>query len=101
MGSAERVHVEARGLGATRRFAVAPGTVLLEGMLDAGLPAPHRCREARCGRCRVTVASGGEALYPADAAECARLGGALSQGQRLMCRARARAGGNLPLVLEY
>lgn len=98
------LEVEVRGLGGTRRIAVAADTALLEAMLAAGLPAPHRCRQARCGRCRVTVVDGAGALTSPGPAEEFRLGAALEQGQRLMCQARpAQADGDRQavLVLEY
>jgi ferredoxin len=96
--------VEVRGLGGVRRLEAADGEALLEAFLRQGLPAPHRCRRAQCGRCRVFVAAGADTLEPAGAAERARLGPMIASGMRLMCQARARAaseraGGRL--VVEY
>lgn len=96
--------VEVRGLGGTRRLEVAPGAPMLEALLAAGLPAPHRCRQARCGRCRVHVAAGAARLEAASPVEAARLGAALASGMRLMCQARARAASGAAagaLVVEY
>lgn len=100
----EGLGVEVRGLGGVRRLDAAAGQALLEAFLAAGLTAPHRCRQARCGRCRVYVAAGAEALEAPGDAERARLGAALGAGVRLMCQARVanRPTGAKPwLVVEY
>ncbi len=96
--------VEVRGLGGVRRFALAPDVALLEAFLGAGLPAPYRCRQARCGRCRVFVAGGGERLAPPGEAERRRLGEATERGLRLLCQARLgppRPEGGQHLIIEY
>ena len=96
--------VEIRGLGRSRRLEVAPGTAILEALLTAGLPAPHRCRQALCGRCRVFVAAGAKALEPPGVSERVRLGPMLAMGMRLMCQARpapAACRQGVGLVIDY
>lgn len=91
-------------MGGVRTLDAAPGQALLEAFLAAGLAAPHRCRQARCGRCRVYVSAGADALAAAGEAERARLGAALGAGARLMCQARVPpgpVGGDRCLVVEY
>jgi ferredoxin len=62
-----------------------PGQDLLGAMLDAGMPALYLCMTGSCGRCRVRVSHGLEALAPANSAERAqRCTGDL----RLACQAR-------------
>ncbi|MFP1153648.1 2Fe-2S iron-sulfur cluster-binding protein [Mycobacterium sherrisii] len=53
---------------------------LVEVMLDAGINAPHSCREGHCGSCVATVIRGevdmpgGDVLEPEDIAEGLILG---------------------------
>lgn len=53
---------------------------LVDAMLDAGIDAPHSCREGRCGSCVATLVSGEvsmesqEILAPDDLAEGLILG---------------------------
>jgi ferredoxin len=53
---------------------------LIEVLLDAGIDAPHSCREGRCGSCVATVVSGAacEVLGPED----------VRDGLILACQAR-------------
>lgn len=60
------------------------GQDLLGAMLDAGLPAMYLCMAGSCGRCRVRVSAGGEALAPLTGAE--RHHGC-GDGSRLACQA--------------
>jgi NAD(P)H-flavin reductase len=39
-------------------FTAAPGDVLLDAALSAGVELPHDCRSGRCGACRVEVTEG-------------------------------------------
>lgn len=61
------------------------GQDLLGAMLDGGMPAMYLCMSGSCGRCRVRVSSGQEALGPLNAAE--RFHGC-DGPQRLACQAR-------------
>ena len=53
---------------------------LVDTMLDAGIDAPHSCREGHCGSCVATLISGevdtagGDVLGPEDRAEGLVLG---------------------------
>ncbi len=62
-----------------------PGQDLLGAMLDAGMPAMYLCMAGSCGRCRLRVSQGLEALAERTSAEdfhgCA-------DDQRLGCQAR-------------
>jgi ferredoxin len=62
-----------------------PGQDLLGAMLDAGMPALYLCMTGSCGRCRVRVTQGLEALTPPNPAE---LFHRCEGGQRLACQAR-------------
>lgn len=101
---AQALGVEVRGLWGVRRLDAAAGQALLEAFLAAGLPVPHRCRQALCGRCRVFVAAGGDALARPGEAERLRLGAMVDAGMRLMCQARPLAAcerAHVTLVVEY
>jgi ferredoxin len=90
-GRAQEVAVEVRRLWGQREATVTrvdTSKPLLEALEAAGVALPHRCREARCGRCRARVVGGQAALAPAGPAERARLGPALARGERLLCQAR-------------
>jgi ferredoxin len=60
------------------------GQTLIDMLLDAGIDAPHSCREGRCGSCVATVVAGevdmaaGDILEPDD----------LRDGLILACQAR-------------
>ncbi|MEO3756893.1 2Fe-2S iron-sulfur cluster binding domain-containing protein [Mycobacterium sp. B14F4] len=57
---------------------------LVDAMLDAGIDAPHSCREGHCGSCVATVMSG-----EVDMANCQILEPAdLAEGLILGCQAR-------------
>ena len=57
---------------------------LVDVMLDAGIDAPHSCREGHCGSCVATVVSG-----EVDMDTCELLGPAdLAEGLILGCQAR-------------
>jgi ferredoxin len=60
------------------------GQDLLGAMLDAGIPAMYLCMAGSCGRCRVRVTTGGEALAPLTGAEHHHRCG---DGTRLACQA--------------
>lgn len=62
-----------------------PGQDLLGAMLDAGMPALYLCMAGSCGRCRVRVSSGLEALAPPNQAELFQR---CAGDQRLACQAR-------------
>ena len=70
---------------------VPQGSTLLEGLLAAGLRAPHQCRQARCARCRVTVSAGWTLLSDPEERERGRLGPKAPARTRLMCQARIRS----------
>jgi ferredoxin len=85
------VAIRLRRLGGEVGARAGRGVTLLDALLAAGASVPHRCREARCGRCRVWVAAGAPALAPPGEAERRRLGAAAATGARLMCQARVAA----------
>ena len=60
------------------------GQDLLGAMLDAGMPALYLCMAGSCGRCRVRVSAGLEALAPLSSAEEFH---GCSDDQRLACQA--------------
>lgn len=86
----DSVAIRLRRLGREVGARAGRGETLLDALLAAGGPVPHRCRQARCGRCRVWVAAGAAALAPPGEAERRRLGAAAT-GARLMCQARVAA----------
>lgn len=85
-----------------REVQVPRGITLLEGLLGAGLPVPHQCREARCGRCRVRVTYGLDALTPVGERERLRLGSMAPPATRLLCQTQVLPEGGSPggIVLE-
>ncbi len=62
-----------------------PGQDLLGAMLDAGMPALYLCMAGSCGRCRVRVGRGLEALAPLNPAERSH---GCAGDQRLACQVR-------------
>jgi CDP-4-dehydro-6-deoxyglucose reductase, E3 len=79
-----KVRIEPHG----RTVPVAPGQVLLEAALAAGLNLPHSCKSGHCGSCRARLVTGA-ITYPAarplgitDAEQAA--------GYILLCQARAQ-----------
>lgn len=67
---------------------------LVEVMLDAGIDAPHSCREGHCGSCVATVVSGEVDMATCDILEPADL----AEGLILGCQARPRTD---DLHIEY
>jgi ferredoxin len=57
---------------------------LVDVMLDAGIDAPHSCREGHCGSCVATVISGKVDMQSCDILEAADL----AEGLILGCQAR-------------
>ena len=57
---------------------------LVDTMLDAGIGAPHSCREGHCGSCVATVVSGEVEMASCDILEPADL----AEGLILGCQAR-------------
>lgn len=57
---------------------------LVDVMLDAGIDAPHSCREGHCGSCVATVVSGQVDMDACDILEPADL----AEGLILGCQAR-------------
>ena len=80
----EVTHVEVELQGQPYRLPWPPGQTLVDTLLEAGIDAPHSCREGRCGSCVATVLEG-----EVDMARCDILEpGDLRDGLILACQAR-------------
>lgn len=77
-----RVEVDLDGVRHSLRWA--RNKSLVEAMLDAGVDAPHSCREGRCGSCVATLVSGRVDMPPTDILEPSDL----ADGLILGCQAR-------------
>jgi len=81
---AEVAHVEVDLDGQRHRLRGPRSQTLIDMLLDAGIDAPHSCREGRCGSCVATVVAG-----EVDMAPCDILGpDDLRDGLILACQAR-------------
>jgi 3-ketosteroid 9alpha-monooxygenase subunit B len=81
---AECAHLEVDLDGSRHRLRWPRDQTLVDLLLDAGINAPHSCREGRCGSCVATVVSG-----RVDMAACDLLGpDDLREGLILACQAR-------------
>ena len=77
-------HVEVELDGQRHRLRWPRGQTLVDMLLEAGIDAPHSCREGRCGTCVATVLQG-----EADMARCDILEpDDLRDGLILACQAR-------------
>lgn len=70
--------------GTLHRLQWPRGKTLVDVMLDAGIDAPHSCREGHCGSCVATVVSGDVDMDSCDILEPADL----AEGLILACQAR-------------
>lgn len=70
--------------GARHRLRWPRDKTLLDVMLDAGIDAPHSCREGHCGSCVTTVSAGEVAMDTCDVLEPDDL----ADGLILGCQAR-------------
>ncbi|MCV7413468.1 ferredoxin [Mycobacterium florentinum] len=81
---AEVAHLEVELDGRGYRLRWPRGQTLIDVLLDAGIDAPHSCREGRCGSCVATVVAG-----EVDMAACQVLGPQdVRDGLILACQAR-------------
>lgn len=82
MSEVARVEVELDG---QRHHLLWPHTqTLVDTLLDAGIDAPHSCREGRCGSCVATVVVGEVDMAAGDILEADDL----RDGLILACQAR-------------
>ncbi|MEB3981781.1 2Fe-2S iron-sulfur cluster binding domain-containing protein [Mycobacterium sp. 663a-19] len=80
----EIAHADVELDGRRHRLRWPRGQTLVDALLDAGIDAPHSCREGRCGSCVATVVAG-----EVDMAACDILGADdLRDGLILACQAR-------------
>jgi len=73
-----------------KTYDVAPGTSLLQALLDAGEPIISKCGGgARCESCHVSVTAGRKSLSKIQAAENAKLDAmvGVASSSRLACQA--------------
>lgn len=70
--------------GARHRLSWPRDKTLVDVLLDAGIDAPHSCREGHCGSCVATVVSGEVDMDTCDILEPADL----AEGLILGCQAR-------------
>ena len=70
--------------GARHQFAWPRHLTLVDVMLEAGLDAPHSCREGHCGSCVATVVAGHVELASCDVLRPEDL----ADGLILACQAR-------------
>ncbi|WAC89195.1 2Fe-2S iron-sulfur cluster-binding protein [Mycobacterium sp. Aquia_213] len=81
---ADVAHLELELDGRRHRLRWPRGQILIDLLLDAGIDAPHSCREGRCGSCVATVVAG-----EVEMAACEVLGPEdVREGLILACQAR-------------
>lgn len=80
----EVAHVQVDLDGQRHRLSWPRTQTLVDMLLDAGIDAPHSCREGRCGSCVATVLEGEVDMAACDILEP----GDLRDGLILACQAR-------------
>lgn len=80
----EVAHVEVELDGQRHRLCWPRSQTLVDMLLDAGIDAPHSCREGRCGSCVATVVTGETVMAACDLLEADDL----RDGLILACQAR-------------
>ncbi|MGB9302846.1 MAG: 2Fe-2S iron-sulfur cluster binding domain-containing protein [Mycobacterium sp.] len=80
----DAAHVEVDLDGHHHRLRWPHGQALIDLLLDAGINAPHSCREGHCGSCVATVVAGEVAMASCDILEPEDL----RDGLILACQAR-------------
>jgi ferredoxin len=81
---AEVAHVEVKLDGHRHRLRWPRSQTLVDVLLDAGIDAPHSCREGRCGSCVATVVAGEVDMAACDILEPEDM----RDGLILACQAR-------------
>jgi ferredoxin len=84
----EVAHVEVELDGQLYRLRWPRSQTLVDMLLDAGIDAPHSCREGRCGSCVATVVVGEVDVAAGDILEADDL----RDGLILACQARPVSG---------